>query len=76
MAALILALGMETMRARATAAASGRVVVRVGVAAELGRNGDVAGKLGEERRALGVDSGLLVLGGCPLRVSGHAHLLR
>ena len=54
----------------------GRVVVRVGVAAELGRDGDVTRELGEERRALGVDGRLLVLGTCPLRVSGHAHPLR
>ena len=53
----------------------GGVVVGVGVAAELGRNGDVAGELGEQRGALSVDSGLLVLSGSPLRVSGHADLL-
>ena len=49
----------------------GGVVVRVGVATDLGGNGDVARELGEERRALGVDGRLLVLGGSPLRVSGH-----
>jgi hypothetical protein len=31
--------------------------------------------LEKSARALGVDGGLLVLGGSPLRVSGHAHLL-
>ena len=53
----------------------GGVVVRVGVATAAGRDGDVTRVLGEERGALGVNRGLLVLGGSPLRVSGHAHLL-
>ena len=51
------------------------VVVRVGVSAELGGDGDVTRELGEERRTLGVDCGLLVLSGSPLRVSGHMGLL-
>ena len=49
----------------------GGVGVRGGVATDLGGNGDVARELGEERRALSVDGRLLVLGGSPLRVSGH-----
>ena len=53
----------------------GSVVCGVRVSAGTGCDGDVAGMLGEERRTLCVDCGLLVLRGSPLRVSGHAHLL-
>ena len=43
----------------------GSVVFRVRVAAFLRRNGNVTGKLGEQRGALCVLSCLTMLGGCP-----------
>ena len=53
----------------------GGVVVRVGVVAQAGRDGDVTAQLGEQGGTLCVLRTLAVLGCCPFRVSGHVMLL-
>ena len=53
----------------------GGVVVRVGVVAKTGRDGDVTAQLGEQGGTLSVLRTLAVLGSCPFRVSGHMMLL-
>ena len=53
----------------------GGVVVRIGIVAQTGRDGDVTAQLGEQGGTLGVLRTLAVLGCGPFRVSGHVMLL-